>query len=432
MAHTIEFKYLGMRDLPQVGGKNASLGEMISCLQPKGIAVPTGFATTVDSFREFLGQNNLDKTIYDSLTKLNIDNLTQLTEAGAEIRASIINTPFTQAFIDSVTEAYANLAKTIGHNQFTVAVRSSATAEDLPDASFAGQQETYLNVQGIDGVLSAIKDVYASLFNDRAITYRVHHNFNHAEVAISAGVQQMVRSDLGASGVLFTLDTESGFNDVVFITSSYGLGELVVQGAVNPDEFYVHKPGLHAGRSAVIRRTLGTKAIKMVYSDGASHDKRVKTLDVDLEARLRFSLTTAEIEELARQALLIEAHYGSPMDIEWGKDGQDNKLYILQARPETVKSRQNHLKQERYTLSTRGKVLAEGRSIGQRIGQGCARIIKDLREMDRIKPGDVLVTDMTDPDWEPVMKRAAAIVRNPNQFLAIIFYLNHNGCSSGI
>ena len=412
MAHTIEFKYLGMRDLPQVGGKNASLGEMISCLQPKGIAVPTGFATTVDSFREFLGQNNLDKTIYDSLTKLNIDNLTQLTEAGAEIRASIINTPFTQAFIDSVTEAYANLAKTIGHNQFTVAVRSSATAEDLPDASFAGQQETYLNVQGIDGVLSAIKDVYASLFNDRAITYRVHHNFNHAEVAISAGVQQMVRSDLGASGVLFTLDTESGFNDVVFITSSYGLGELVVQGAVNPDEFYVHKPGLHAGRSAVIRRTLGTKAIKMVYSDGASHDKRVKTLDVDLEARLRFSLTTAEIEELARQALLIEAHYGSPMDIEWGKDGQDNKLYILQARPETVKSRQNHLKQERYTLSTRGKVLAEGRSIGQRIGQGCARIIKDLREMDRIKPGDVLVTDMTDPDWEPVMKRAAAIVTN--------------------
>src|SRR3990167_7995862 len=342
MAHTIEFKHLGMRNLPEVGGKNASLCEMISCLQSKGISVPTGFATTADSFREFLKQNNLDKTIYERLANLNIDNLTQLTEAGEQIRAAILNTPFLQAFIDSVTEAYAYLAKTIGHNQFTVAVRSSATAEDLPDASFAGQQETYLNVQGIDGVLAAIKDVYASLFNDRAIAYRVHHNFNHAEVAISAGVQQIVRSDLGASGVLFTLDTESGFNDVVFISSSYGLGELVVQGAVNPDEFYVHKPGLHAGRSAVIRRTLGTKAIKMVYSDGASHDKRVKTLDVDLEARLRFSLTTAEIEELARQALLIEAHYGSTMDIEWGKDGQDGKLYILQARPETVKSRQNH------------------------------------------------------------------------------------------
>jgi pyruvate,water dikinase len=412
MAHTIEFKHLGMRDLPQVGGKNASLGEMISCLQSKGISVPTGFATTADSFREFLLQNNLDKTIYDKLAKLNIDNLTQLTKAGEQIRTSIINTPFTQAFIDSVTEAYALLAETIGHKQFTVAVRSSATAEDLPDASFAGQQETYLNVHGIDGVLAAIKDVYASLFNDRAITYRVHNNFAHAEVAISAGVQQMVRSDLGASGVLFTLDTESGFNEVVFITSSYGLGELVVQGAVNPDEFYVHKPGLRAGRPAVIRRTLGTKAIKMVYSDGASHDKRVKTLDVDLDARLCFSLTTAEVEELARQALIIEEHYGCPMDVEWGKDGQDGKLYILQARPETVKSRQNHLKQERYTLSARGPVLAEGRSIGQRIGQGCAKVIKDLREMDRIKPGDVLVTDMTDPDWEPVMKRASAIVTN--------------------
>ncbi len=412
MTHTIEFKHLGMRDLPQVGGKNASLGEMISCLQSKGISVPTGFATTADSFREFLKQNNLEKIIYDRLANLNIDNLTQLTQAGADIRQSIINTPFTEAFIDSVTRAYANLAKTIGHDHFSVAVRSSATAEDLPDASFAGQQETYLNIHGIESVLKAIKDVYASLFNDRAIAYRVHHNFAHAEVAISAGVQQMVRSDLGASGVLFTLDTESGFNEVVFITSSYGLGELVVQGAVNPDEFYVHKPGLRAGRPAVIRRTLGTKAIKMVYDDGVEHQNRVKTLSVERDAQLRFSLTTAEIEELARQALLIEEHYGCPMDIEWGKDGHDNQLYILQARPETVKSRQNHQKQERYTLTTRGTVIAEGRSIGQRIGQGCAKVIKDLREMDRIQPGDVLVTDMTDPDWEPVMKRASAIVTN--------------------
>ena len=289
MTHTIEFKHLGMRDLPQVGGKNASLGEMISCLQSKGISVPTGFATTADSFREFLKQNNLDKTIYDRLAKLNIDDLTQLTKAGKEIREAIINTPFSPEFIDAVTLAYVNLAKTIGHDQFSVAVRSSATAEDLPDASFAGQQETYLNVHGIDSVLAAIKDVYASLFNDRAIAYRVHHHFSHADVAISAGVQQMVRSDLGASGVLFTLDTESGFNEVVFITSSYGLGELVVQGAVNPDEFYVYKPGLRAGRPAVIRRTLGTKAIKMVYSDGAGHETRVKTLDVDADARLRFS-----------------------------------------------------------------------------------------------------------------------------------------------
>ena len=412
MVYTMEFKQLGMRDLPQVGGKNASLGEMISCLQSKGISVPTGFATTADSFREFMQQNQLDKAVSASLSKLNVDDLSQLAQTGKQIRESIINAPFSPEFIASVKTAYAALSKQIGHDDFSVAVRSSATAEDLPDASFAGQQETYLNIHGIDAVLTAIKHVYASLFNDRAITYRAHHNFIHDEVAISAGIQQMVRSDLGASGVLFTLDTESGFNEVVFITSSYGLGELVVQGAVNPDEFYVHKAGLRAGRPAVIRRTLGTKAIKMVYDDGAGHEKRVKTLDVDSSLRLRFSLTTDEIEALARQALIIEEHYGCPMDIEWGKDGQDGKLYILQARPETVKSRQSTQGQERYTLTSRGPVLVEGRSIGQRIGQGCAKVIKDLAEMDRINPGDVLVTDMTDPDWEPVMKRASAIVTN--------------------
>ena len=412
MAHTILFKHLSMKDLSQVGGKNASLGEMISSLQSKDISVPAGFATTADSFREFLRQNNLHQTIYDSLAKLNIDDLTQLKKTGQQVRELILNTPFPHDFIESVTKAYAHLAETIGHEEFSVAVRSSATAEDLPDASFAGQQETYLNVQGIESVLTAIKAVYASLFNDRAISYRGHHRFSHEEVAISAGVQQMVRSDLGASGVLFTLDTESGFNEVVLITSSYGLGELVVQGAVNPDEFYVHKAGLRAGRPSVIRRNLGTKAIKMVYSDGAGHDKRVKTLEVDKDARLRFSLTTAETEELARKALLIEEHYGCPMDVEWGKDGQDGKLYILQARPETVKSRQIHQKQVRYTLTKRGTVLTEGRSIGQRIAQGPAKIINDLRDMDRVKPGDVLVTDMTDPDWEPVMKRASGIVTN--------------------
>jgi len=418
MAHTIDFKHLGMKDLPAVGGKNASLGEMISHLSAQGVSVPTGFATTADSFRSFLKQNNLDKTIYEQLAQLDVDNLAELARVGKTIRDAILKTPFSDEFIVDVTAAYANLKNIVGHD-FSVAVRSSATAEDLPDASFAGQQETYLNVKGIDAVLMAIKHVYASLFNDRAITYRVHHQFVHADVAISAGIQQMVRSDLGASGVMFTLDTESGFDDVVFITSSYGLGEMVVQGAVNPDEFYVHKPGLRAGRPAVIRRNLGSKAIKMIYSDASNHggtpahDQCVTTMDVDEAERLRFSLSTAEIEALARQALIIEAHYQCPMDIEWGKDGEDGKLYILQARPETVKSRQTNLgQQERYTLKQRGAVLTEGRSIGQRIGQGTAKIIKDIRDMDRIHPGDVLVTDMTDPDWEPVMKRASAIITN--------------------
>lgn len=417
MSYTIDFQYVGMQDLLTVGGKNASLGEMISHLSTKGVSVPTGFATTADAYRQFLEQNQLDKIIYDKLDTLNIENLTQLAEVGKSIRSLILEAPFSDDFIADVKTAYTRLTKTIGHSDFSVAVRSSATAEDLPDASFAGQQETYLNVHGIDGVLVAIKHVYASLFNDRAITYRAHHNFIHTDIAISAGIQQMVRSDLAASGVMFTLDTESGFNDVVFITAAYGLGELVVQGAVNPDEFYVYKPALKAGRPAVIRRNLGSKAMKMVYNEAsaalqAASIDRVKTLPVAEEKKLVFSLSREETEELARQALIIEAHYGCPMDIEWGKDGQDGKLYILQARPETVKSRQKIQGQERYTLGSRGPILAEGRSIGQRIGQGTAKIIKTLQDMHRINPGDVLVTDMTDPDWEPVMKRAAAIITN--------------------
>ncbi|USQ13247.1 phosphoenolpyruvate synthase [Legionella lytica] len=410
--HIIDLAQLGMRDLEQVGGKNASLGEMISHLSSVGVAVPGGFATTADSFKEFLSQDGLDKKIYEKLSTLNTDDVLQLTTVGREIRDMVIKAPFTPEFEKEVHTAYQKMSQAIGHDDFSVAVRSSATAEDLPDASFAGQQETFLNVKGIDAILESIKLVFASLFNDRAIAYRTHHKFEHHDVALSAGIQQMVRSDLAVSGVMFTMDTESGFDQVVFITSSYGLGEMVVQGAVNPDEFYVHKPGLQAGKPAIIRRNLGSKALKMVYCDEPSQNRRVKTVDVDAAERLLFSLTSAEIESLARQAMIIEKHYGRPMDIEWAKDGTNGKLYILQARPETVKSRDNKQILERYTLQQQGEILAEGRSIGQRIGQGKARIIRDVSEMNRVQPGDVLVSDMTDPDWEPVMKRASAIVTN--------------------
>ena len=406
--NTINFQKVGMHDLDQVGGKNASLGEMISHLSSADVAVPCGFATTADAFRAFLAQNELDNKIYSLLSSLNVEDVCQLATVGQTIRDWIMQTPFLNDFETDVRTAYAELSKSIGIIDFSVAVRSSATAEDLPDASFAGQQETYLNVRGIDAVLVAIKQVFASLFNDRAISYRVHHNFSHNDVALSAGIQRMIRSDLAASGVMFTMDTESGFDEVIFITSSYGLGELVVQGAVNPDEFYVHKAGLRSGRSAVIRRNIGSKASKMVYCS----EHAVKTVLVDPKQQRQFSLTSSEIEELAKYALIIEQHYGRPMDIEWAKDGIDGKLYILQARPETVKSRSNKQVIERYHLKKRGKVLSEGRSIGQRIGQGRVRIIDDVSQIHRVEVGDVLVSDMTDPDWEPVMKRASAIVTN--------------------
>ena len=410
--HTVDFRDIGLHDLEQVGGKNASLGEMISHLSTVGVSVPAGFATTADSFRAFLSHKGVDKEIYALLDSLNIEDVCALAEVGKKIREKVMNTPFPPGFEDEIRAAYANLTVLIGHDDFSVAVRSSATAEDLPDASFAGQQETYLNVKGVEDVLVAIKQVFASLYNDRAISYRVHHHFAHQDVALSAGIQQMIRSDMAVSGVMFTMDTESGFDEVVFITSAYGLGEMVVQGAVNPDEFYVYKPSLRAGHSAVVRRNLGTKAIKMVYCDDASLSRTVKTVDVADQDKRQFSLTTSEIEQLAHQALIIEKHYGCPMDIEWAKDGKDNKLYILQARPETVNSRSSKQVLERYTLNKTGTVLSEGRSIGQRIGQGRVRIVSDLSEMHRVEVGDVLVSDMTDPDWEPVMKRASAIVTN--------------------
>lgn len=415
--HTIDFQYLGMNNLEQVGGKNASLGEMISHLSRAGVSVPAGFATTAFAFKEFLSQNGLNEKIYEALNNLDVEDINALSQTGKTIRDSILQTPFLPFFEEEVRHAYTALSSKIGETDFSLAVRSSATAEDLPDASFAGQQETYLNVRSVEEVLEAIKKVFASLFNDRAIAYRVHHGFAHHEVALSAGIQQMVRSDLAASGVMFTMDTESGFNQVVFLTSSYGLGELVVQGAVNPDEFYIYKPNLRARKPAIIRRTLGSKNSKMTYNneqaEGLSQSQTVKTESVSPSDRLKFSLNTQEIEELARQALIIEEHYGRPMDIEWAKDGQNGKLYILQARPETVKSRSNSQVLERYSLKAKaGTILAEGRSIGQKIGQGRARIIQNLNEMERVQPGDVLVSDMTDPDWEPIMKRAAAIVTN--------------------
>ncbi|QIT55197.1 phosphoenolpyruvate synthase [Aquisalimonas sp. 2447] len=409
--YVLWFESLGMNDVDRVGGKNASLGEMISNLAAAGVQVPGGFATTAAAYWDFLDESGLRQRIEKALEGLDVDDVDALTRTGAEIRQMVIDTPFTERLYNEIVTSYQKLEdETPGEASF--AIRSSATAEDLPDASFAGQQETFLNVRGLDNVLLAVKHVFASLYNDRAISYRVHQGFEHGQVALSAGIQRMVRSDVGAAGVMFTMDTESGFREVVFITSGYGLGETVVQGSVNPDEFYVHKPTLEAGRPAVLRRTLGSKAIKMVYSDEQGHGKSVRTVDVEQADSLRFSLTDAEVEDLARQALIIEKHYGRPMDIEWGKDGQDGKLYILQARPETVKSRDSTQTLQRYHLQGRGEVVVTGRAIGQRIGAGKARVVGGLDEMNRIEAGDVLITDMTDPDWEPIMKRASAIVTN--------------------
>ncbi|MEI6619214.1 MAG: phosphoenolpyruvate synthase [Betaproteobacteria bacterium] len=408
----VPFEHLRMSDVEVVGGKNASLGEMISQL-PDGVKVPGGFATTAHAFREFLKFQGLDDRIAAVLAALDTEDVRALALAGAQIRAMVEAQPFPAALEQAIREAFARLQ---GSNaQASFAVRSSATAEDLPDASFAGQQETFLNVVGIDDVLHKIREVFASLYNDRAISYRVHKGFAHAGVALSAGIQRMVRSDLGAAGVMFTIDTESGFADVVFITSSYGLGETVVQGAVNPDEFYVHKPILRAGKRAIIRRSLGSKLLQMEFTSAAEQAagaKLVKTTDVPTELRNRYSLSDADVEQLARYALVIEEHYGRPMDIEWGKDGIDGELYILQARPETVKSQAINTVEYRYKLKGTSTVLAEGRAIGQKIGTGPVRIVHHISEMDTVQPGDVLVTDMTDPNWEPVMKRASAIVTN--------------------
>ncbi len=406
-AYILPFAKLGRHDVETVGGKNASIGEMIANLAAAGVQVPDGFATTAQAYRDFLAQDDLAERINDALAKLDIDDLNQLAETGARIRGWILDTPFHPRLQQEIDAAWTALA---AGRDIAVAARSSATAEDLPNASFAGQQETFLNVQGRDAVLRAMHEVYASLFNDRAIAYRVHQGFEHSLVAISVGVQHMVRSDRGASGVMFTLDTESGFRDAVFITASYGLGEMVVQGAVNPDEFYVYKPALRAGKHPIIRRSLGAKASKMVYA-AAGSERRVETVDVPASERTRFCITDTDIVELARQAVIIEEHYGCPMDIEWGKDGEDGRIYVLQARPETVQSRAGRSIQ-RYALKGRSRVLASGRAIGQRIGAGQARIIRDVKEMSRVQPGEVLVADMTDPDWEPVMKRAAAIVTN--------------------
>ncbi len=401
---------LRLSDLPQVGGKNASLGEMIGHLAHLGVSVPGGYATSADAFRQFIAQSGLKQRIQDRLASLDVDDVEALARAGTEIRRWVIETPLIPALDSAVRAAYQKLCMDNGGGEIAVAVRSSATAEDLPDASFAGQQETFLNVTGADDVVHKLKEVFASLYNDRAIAYRVHQGFKHEEVALSAGVQLMVRSDVGASGVLFTLDTESGFRDVVFITASYGLGEMVVQGAVNPDEYYVYKPTLLQDRPAILRRQLGSKAIRMVYSNAAG--ERVRTEDTPPELRARFSISDADVHELARQALKIESHYGRPMDIEWAKDGVSGKVYIVQARPETVKSRTRATTLERFHLRERGTVICEGRSIGQRIGSGVARVIRSTSQMASVQPGDVLVADMTDPDWEPVMKRASAIVTN--------------------
>jgi len=408
--YVVSLDKLGKHDVEHVGGKNASLGEMISNLAGAGVSVPGGFATTAQAYRDFLEQSGLNDQIHQALDALDVDDVNELARTGAKIRQWIMEAEFPEKLNAEIRTAFAELSA--GNPDIAVAVRSSATAEDLPDASFAGQQETFLNIRGVENVIRAAKEVFASLFNDRAISYRVHQGFDHKLVALSAGVQRMVRSETGTAGVMFTLDTESGFRDVVFITGAYGLGETVVQGAVNPDEFYVHKNTLEAGRPAILRRNLGSKAIKMIYGEEAKAGKSVKTIDVDLADRARFCLSDEEVSNLARQAMIIEKHYQCPMDIEWAKDGDDGKLYIVQARPETVKSRTSSNVMERYLLKEKGTVLVEGRAIGQRIGAGKVRIIKDVSEMDKVQPGDVLVSDMTDPDWEPVMKRASAIVTN--------------------
>jgi pyruvate,water dikinase len=408
--YVIAFDRLRMTDVDQVGGKNASLGEMISQLAASGVRVPGGFATTAAAFRDFLSHQDLSSRINAALAALDVDDVTTLARTGAQIRQWVVNTPFPPALEAEIKSHYDALVAD-GAKGASFAVRSSATAEDLPDASFAGQQETFLNIHGYENILHAMKEVFASLYNDRAIAYRVHKGFAHAEVALSAGVQRMVRSDSGSSGVMFTLDTESGFPDVVFITASYGLGETVVQGAVNPDEFYVHKPTLKLGKPSVIRRSLGSKLIKMVFTDAKQAGRSTVTVDVAEAERNRFALGDADVLELARYAVIIEEHYGRPMDIEWGKDGDDGKIYILQARPETVKSQSGGVV-EKFRLKQHGKVLTSGRAIGQKIGVGPVRVVKDATEMDRVKAGDILVTDMTDPNWEPVMKRAAAIVTN--------------------
>ena len=409
MTNVLWFSELGLSDLDQVGGKNASLGEMVRNLASAGVKVPGGFATTADAYRRFLSESGLDARIETILDGLDSGDVTALATVGQEIRDLIRVTPFPAGFEEEIRTAYQRLTEEHG-GDVSWAVRSSATAEDLPDASFAGQQETFLNIRGIENILHAIKDVFASLYNDRAIAYRVHHGFTHSEVALSAGVQRMVRSDVGASGVMFTMDTETGFNDAVFITSSYGLGEAVVQGAVNPDEFYVHKPALAAGRPGVLKRGLGDKAIQMIYTESEEVGRTVDFVPVPKDLRNRFSLTDAEVEQLARHALAIEAHYGRPMDIEWGKDGVDGELYILQARPETVESRKVAGTTSRYTLAERSTVLVEGRAIGQRIGAGQVRVLSSIDQMASFQEGDVLVANMTDPDWEPIMKKAAAIV----------------------
>jgi pyruvate, water dikinase len=401
---------LRLSDLNQVGGKNASLGEMIGNLAKLGVSVPGGFATTAFAFQQFIAQSGLADRIQKRLAALDVEDVDALTLAGKEIRGWVIETPLLADLDSAVRAAYAKLCTDAGVDNAAVAVRSSATAEDLPDASFAGQQETFLNVSGADDVIHKVKEVFASLYNDRAIAYRVHHGFKHEDVFLSAGVQTMVRSDVGAAGVLFTLDTESGFRDAVFVTASYGLGEMVVQGAVNPDEFYVYKPTLRAGKNAILRRQRGAKQQRMVYSDAPG--ERVRIEATPAPDRAKYCISDADVHELARQALTIEEHYGRPMDIEWAKDGNSGKVYIVQARPETVKSRAHATQIERFHLRSRGEVLSQGRSIGQKIGAGPARVIRSIKDMNRVQPGDVLVADMTDPDWEPVMKRAAAIVTN--------------------